>query len=800
MAPATHDRSVTLNAPAHPADGQGVRARCMNALFITFLCGLLGACATATTQDVSPDDDDNDTTADAGDSDIVPEIDETPDGSANPGDTNPGSDTGSDTAPDTAPDVAPFCGDGTADPNEECDDGLDNSDTVPDACRRDCTLARCGDGVVDSTEGCDDANDVETDFCSSACVVNQGDICRECDEDVQCGSEFDACVLLGTEGYCGLSCTDAAGCPRGFECRDVRSTTGASTRQCIPASGGCEGCFDPDRDGFGIGPECEGIDCRPSDASSYPGATETCDGVDNNCDGTVDEGLTLQTWYRDADQDGFGNAAQSVQACQQPEGTVASADDCDDSSRSTYPGAAELCDGLDNDCNDVADNGAVPRDFWPDRDGDGAGDRAATPTESCAPIAGSVTNGTDCNDGNADVRPGGTEACTNAIDDNCDGSIDCADAACAPTPFCTCSNDALEPNDEPANAIALSRAPFNNLRVCEDDVDLFLVPLGTGDVLDVSLNHIVVEGDVDLGLFNAAGELVTGSYSESGTEEFQYAAVVAGDYYVAVVLFEDAGTVSGNTYSLTIDVEAGATGCTDDANEPDDTLSTFRRGSTGTLPSLRACAGDADVTGIALNIGDTISVSVDFRHAEGDIDLILVDPAGEEVAISETTTDDESLSWQAEIGGTHYIVVVLYDDLGVAAGNTYSLTVAIDPTDSPCRTDAREENDSPVDAPQLGAGNQSGLFVCTLDDDWFRYQLNAGQRITATVTFNAAVGDVDVQLISSTGAVIDSSTGVTGLEDVSWLATTAATVYLRVYVFPGAPATVPYELATVFAN
>ena len=58
-----------------------------------------------------------------------------------------------------------------------------------------------------------------------------------------------------------------------------------------------------------------------------------------------------QTFYRDADADGHGNVASPVQACTAPPGTVASKDDCDDTNAQRYPGAQELCDLVDNDCN-----------------------------------------------------------------------------------------------------------------------------------------------------------------------------------------------------------------------------------------------------------------------------------------------------------------------------------------------------------------------------------------------------------------------------------------------------------------
>jgi hypothetical protein len=132
---------------------------------------------------------------------------------------------------------------------------------------------------------------------------------------------------------------------------------------------------DADEDGFGDAdagvaacdpPEgfvVDATDCDDGNAAVYVDAIEDCDGVDNDCDGEVDEGVEGGTWYSDQDGDGFGDGDAPVVACQQPTGTVETGDDCDDSDAAVFPGAEDVCDGVDNDCDGDVD-GTLPKLDW----------------------------------------------------------------------------------------------------------------------------------------------------------------------------------------------------------------------------------------------------------------------------------------------------------------------------------------------------------------------------------------------------------------------------------------------------
>jgi len=108
-----------------------------------------------------------------------------------------------------------------------------------------------------------------------------------------------------------------------------------------------EASLDQDGDGYQAG-----LDCDDRDPAVHPAAAERCNGLDDDCDGYLDEDLPLLTCYRDADEDGYGNALNTGQACDCAEGYVAAAGDCDDVDAGVHPEAEDICgNGVDEDCD-----------------------------------------------------------------------------------------------------------------------------------------------------------------------------------------------------------------------------------------------------------------------------------------------------------------------------------------------------------------------------------------------------------------------------------------------------------------
>jgi len=185
---------------------------------------------------------------------------------------------------------------------------------------------------------------------------------------------------------------------------------------------GCDDKASADADGDGYISD----DCDNNDADINPGADEYCDGVDNNCDGQTDESTAVDAtiWHPDVDGDGYGDDTIPLTACEAPASYIAIGGDCNDGRADIGPDAEEICDGLDNNCDGEVDGeDVVGAEVWyPDGDGDGYGDMD-NGQSACSQPKGWLSDGSDCNDSDAQINPDGTETC-DGTDEDCDGTID----------------------------------------------------------------------------------------------------------------------------------------------------------------------------------------------------------------------------------------------------------------------------------------------------------------------------------------------------------------------------------------
>lgn len=212
----------------------------------------------------------------------------------------------------------------------------------------------------------------------------------------------------------------------------------------------CSGAdlIDVDGDGY-PGTEAGGTDCNDSTSTVSPGTSEVCNGIDDNCSSTIDEGV-VTTWYKDGDGDGYGTSSATTVACSRPTGFAAQAGDCDDTRSSVNPAATEVCNGIDDNCSSTIDEGVEPSLWYMDADGDGYGTSSIT-TLACSRPTGFAGEAGDCDDGSAATYPEAPEL-LDGQDNDCDGGVD-EDFPIDPTPT------PVPPTPTPADPTATPEEP-----------------------------------------------------------------------------------------------------------------------------------------------------------------------------------------------------------------------------------------------------------------------------------------------------------------------------------------------------
>jgi hypothetical protein len=163
-------------------------------------------------------------------------------------------------------------------------------------------------------------------------------------------------------------------------------------------------------------------DCDDGDPLVFPRAVERCDVRDDDCDDVVDDGLPLAEVYADDDGDGWGRDEEDRWGCASAADFSIDPGDCDDADPAVHPGATELCNHDDDNCNGLVDEDAGAQPAWFDRDLDGWGDPFDGPHAACPQdLAGQplATRAGDCDDSDDHAHPGAVESC-DGLEDDCD--------------------------------------------------------------------------------------------------------------------------------------------------------------------------------------------------------------------------------------------------------------------------------------------------------------------------------------------------------------------------------------------
>ncbi len=242
-------------------------------------------------------------------------------------------------------------------------------------------------------------------------------------------------------------------------------------------------------------------------------------------DGAPDAACATAKFYPDGDGDGFGDMARPVDMCTAPVGYISKGGDCRDADASSHPGAVELCDAVDNNCDGLLDDADPTVDkssgklFYRDADGDGFGGQ--TTMRACSAPTGYVAITNDCNDASASVNPSALEIC-DQIDNDCDALVDIADGSLDPASKRTYYLDADHDTYGAGTAMLACSAPTNYVAMAGDcnDTNATAHP-GALEVCDGVDNDCDGGNDGTAALPNRCAALVgtyTGTYTHHTDE------------------------------------------------------------------------------------------------------------------------------------------------------------------------------------------------------------------------------------------------------------------------------------------
>jgi len=317
---------------------------------------------------------------------------------------------------------------------DRCYSGEGTDAGAPDTGRMDGGAVRCARDI-DCTNGtfCDGVETCMPDATGAdpvtGCLPPGAEAClatQACDETTdRCVTDCDADPDADGDMRDAIECG-------GMDCDDANTDVHPGHAEtCDDVDNDCDpatfGDTDLDADGAVSDACCNptpegtlcGTDCNDMEPNAGSGDTEICDGLDNDCNGTTDDGL-LTTYYLDGDSDTYGRAGMTMDACSAPSGYADRAGDCDDSAFGVNPGATETCNGIDDDCV-----GGIDRPECSCTNG--ATQTCGTDVGVCMMGSQTCVSGmwgpcTGATDGTAEVCDG--------LDNDCDTTVDGATASC----------------------------------------------------------------------------------------------------------------------------------------------------------------------------------------------------------------------------------------------------------------------------------------------------------------------------------------------------------------------------------
>ena len=507
---------------------------------------------------------------------------------------------------------------------------------------------------------------------------------------------------------------------------------------------------DSDGDGYGVvgtdivacaapsGTVDNDLDCDDDDGAVHPDADELCStaGVDDDCDGDIDEddAADADEYFSDQDADGYGDISSRYTACIARDVLdVGNSDDCDDGDVEVNPDAIEVCDGVDNDCDDDVDedDAADAATWYGDTDGDGFGD-IADPRNACLEPSGYVADNTDCDDDNIAINPGADELCsTTGVDDNCDGTADEDTAADAGTWYADTDGDGYgDASSSSAACIEPSGAVADDTDC--DDTSSLSYP-GADELCDG------VDNDCD----STTSEAGVATFFDTSGAPTDYSSTLTGTSSApASATLATAGELSicEGTWYVNLDVEAD--------------LDIYAQSGDPTTTILDGAAG-----------GSVIDIATDSIIVEL-WDLTIQNGSGDGLATNYASTAGGGVACESTVGDTELSLdgVILSANDAETGGGLASDGCIVDMLDTTV-----DVNTATLSGGLHVQDADLTMTTSTVSDNIASEYVGAIYLLGATVTVNAYLEDVDITGNEATDGV--GAVGVAGPADFVMLGT-----------------------------
>ncbi|MEM9827505.1 MAG: pre-peptidase C-terminal domain-containing protein [Planctomycetota bacterium] len=355
----------------------------------------------------------------------------------------------------------------------------------------------------------------------------------------------------------------------------------------------------------------------------------------------------------------------------------------------------------------------------------------------------------------------------------------------------------LEPDARESNNTAATASPLAgeggdfNLNLHESsDQDFFAFTITD----DVNSDHSIAalfehgESDIDFRLRDSSGSVVGASSSVRNSESIQLSDFEAGDYTLEVFSFN--GQPAEYTLLWNLPTESGPAPDRLESNDTFETATELLASYRNQLLTIHS-ESDEDYFSFELpTVGNRQSnATIEFEHADGDLDLFLYDAGGNEIDRSFSVTDDEFISFEGLDAGEYFLRVNGFLD---ATGN-YSIDIQI--PDDGLGPDFFESNDTLATATTVSSdvfAQQDLSIHSETDRDYFSFEITPGTSGEVSIDFLHEQGDIDLALLDASGNAVRRSASVSDSESIPLNGLPAGRYFVDVYGFLGA--TAAYDL------